>query len=75
MPRSIRNPEGWTIRKLIQNTYTHKRNRFQFKERDVLKSIKVEKVHVYDGKDPGEDRTTFFIKLQPSHKKINTKEA
>lgn len=61
MPRSIRNPEGWTIRKLVQNTYHHKGNRFDFKERDVLKSIVIKKISVYNGMKPGEDRTKFEI--------------
>jgi hypothetical protein len=53
MPRSIRNPEGYTIRKLVQNTYTHMRSRVENMERDVLKSIVILKVSVYDGKEPG----------------------
>ena len=61
MPRSIRNPDGWTIRKLVQNTYTHVNNRFDYKDRDVLKSIAIQKISVYDGKNPGEDRTKFVI--------------
>lgn len=61
MPRSIRNPSGLTIRKLVQNTYTHVNNRFDYKDRDVLKSIAIQKISVYDGKNPGEDRTKFVI--------------
>ncbi len=61
MPRSIRNPDGWTIKKLVQNTWTHMQNRFEYRERDVLKSIIVKEVNVYDGKNPGEARTTFKI--------------
>jgi hypothetical protein len=61
MPASIQNLEGWTLRKLIQNTYTHMRNRFEYKERDVLRSIKVKKVSVYDNKGIGEARTKFII--------------
>jgi hypothetical protein len=61
MPRSIRNSEGWTIRKLLQNTFHHKRNRFENKERDVLKSITIKKISVYDAKDLGQDRTKFII--------------
>jgi hypothetical protein len=36
-------------------------NRFDYKDRDVLKSIAIQKVSVYDGKNPGEDRTKFVI--------------
>jgi hypothetical protein len=61
MPRSIRNPKGWTIRKLVQNTHHHMPSRFDYRDRDVLKSIIIKEVHVYDGKNPGEDRTTFKI--------------
>lgn len=61
MPNTIRNTKKWTIRKLIQNTYHHKRNRFDNMDRDVLKSIVVKKVSVYNGKEPGKDRTKFII--------------
>lgn len=61
MPRSIRNPEGYTIRKLVQNTYTHKRSRIENMERDVLKSIVIQEVSVYNGKEPGKDRTKYII--------------
>ena len=62
MPRSIRNPEGWTLRKLLQNTYHHMGNRFDYMERDVLRSIVIQEVSVYDGREPGEKRTKFIIK-------------
>lgn len=61
MPRSIRNPKGYTIRKLVQNTYTHMKNRFDYRDRDVLKTIIVKKISVYNQKDIGEDRTKFVI--------------
>lgn len=61
MPRSIRNIENWTIRKLVQNTYHHFENRFDFKDRDVLKSISIKKISAYNGKDPGKDRTKFIV--------------
>lgn len=61
MPRSIRNPEGWTLEKLVQNTHHHFENRFEFKDRDVLKSIQIREVSVYNGKEPGKDRTKFII--------------
>lgn len=61
MPRSIRNPQGITLRKLIQNTYHHYRNRFDNRDRDVIRNIIVKKIDVYDGKDPGEARTTYRI--------------
>ena len=62
MPYSIRNPYGWTLRKLIQNTYTHMYSRFEYKERDVLKSVVVRSVNVYDGANPGEARTKYIIR-------------
>lgn len=61
MPRSIRNPEGWTLRKLVSNTFTHARSRFTYKERDVLKGISIKQISVYDGRDPGEARTKFIV--------------
>lgn len=61
MPRTIRNEEGWTIRKLIQNTYHHMGNRFEYSERDVLKSINIKKISVYEGKKPGKSRTKYII--------------
>lgn len=61
MPASIKNSEGWTLRRLIQNTYFHMNNRFDYRDRDVLRSIKVKKVSVYDGKNPGEARTKYVI--------------
>ncbi len=59
MPSPIAN--NWTIRKLIQNTYNFFRNRFEYMNRDVLKSIRIKKINVYDGRDPGEARTTFIV--------------
>ena len=61
MPNTIRNTNGWTIRKLIQNTYHHKRNRIDNMNRDVLKSITIKKVSVYNGMKPGKDRTKFIV--------------
>ena len=61
MPRSIRNTEGWTLRKLMTNTYTHMKNRYEYMERDVLKTIIVKKIAVYDGKNLGQARTKFLI--------------
>lgn len=61
MPRSIRNPENWTLRKLVQNTFHNMRNRFDYRDRDVLKGIKIKQISVYDGKDPGEARTKFIV--------------
>lgn len=74
MPRSIRNENGWTIRKLVQNTYYHKHNRFEYKERDVLRSVIIKKVSVYNGKNPGEDRTTYEIESRsyPQYKPYYT---
>lgn len=61
MPRSIRNEKGWTIRKLVQNTHYHKPNRFEYKERDVLRSVIIKQISVYNGKKPGEARTKYII--------------
>ena len=61
MPRSIRNAQGITLRKLINNTYIYMKNRFDYSERDVLKRIVIQKVLVYDGKQPGEARTRYNI--------------
>ena len=61
MPRSIRNTEGLTLRKLIQNTWHHMNNRYDYKERDVLRSVRIKTVHVYDGKNPGEARTKYIV--------------
>lgn len=61
MPRTLKNKDGWTIRKLVQNTYHHMNNRFDYKERDVLKSVIVKKIKVYDDKEPGQARTKYVI--------------
>lgn len=61
MPRSIRNAQGITLRKLINNTYIYMKNRFDYSERDVLRRIVIRKVSVYDGKNPGEARTRYDI--------------
>lgn len=61
MPSSIQNPEGLTLRKLISNTFHHMRNRVDYMNRDVLRSVKIKKVSVYDGKNPGKARTKFII--------------
>lgn len=61
MPSKIKN--DWTLRKLIQNTYSHQysKNRFIYKIRDKVKVIRIEKVSVYNGKSPGQSRTKFVI--------------
>jgi len=59
MPSPIQN--DWTLRKLIQNTYHHMRNRYTYKERDVLKRVTVKKILVYGNKPLGKARTTFRI--------------
>lgn len=64
MPRSIENEKGWTIRKLVQNTYTLMHNRLDYMERDVLRSVVIKKVSVYDGKAPGKARTKYIIQTQ-----------
>jgi len=40
------------------------RTRFNYKQRDMVRAIRIEKVSVYDGKNPGEARTKFIIKSQ-----------
>jgi len=64
MPSPIRN--NWTLRRLINNTYAHKesRTRFDYKQRDMVKGIRIEETSVYDGKQPGEARTKYVVKTQ-----------
>ena len=60
MPALIRNPSGWTLKKLIQNTYRHMENRFDYKDRDVLKGIRIKKVYQYN-LSKNVKRTTYII--------------
>lgn len=46
MPSTIQNK--WTIKKLLQNSFHHKKDRFENKERDVLRRIAIKKVSEYD---------------------------
>jgi hypothetical protein len=64
MPSPIRG--NWTLRKLINATYQHQetRNRFDYKQRDLVRTIRIEKVDVYDGKQPGQARTKYTIRTQ-----------
>ena len=64
MPSPLSNT--WTLRKLIQNTYGHaySKNRFDYKIRDLVKVVRVNKVAVYDGKNPGQARTKYEITTQ-----------
>jgi hypothetical protein len=75
MPSPIKN--NWSLRKLIQNTYSHKetRTRFDYQQRDMVKGIRIEKISVYDGKAPGEARTKFIIRTQstPQYSPFYTK--
>jgi hypothetical protein len=66
MPSPLRNPNGWNLRRLINETYAHQetRTRFDYQQRDMVKGIRIEKVSVYDGKNPGEARTKFIIRTQ-----------
>jgi hypothetical protein len=66
MPSPLSNPGGWTLRRLINSTYAHKetRTRFDYKQRDMVKAIRIEKTDVYDGKNPGQARTKFIIRTQ-----------
>jgi hypothetical protein len=64
MPSPIRN--NWSLRKLIQNTHAHSetRTRFKYRQRDMVRVIRIEKTDVYDGKQPGKARTKFTIRTQ-----------
>jgi hypothetical protein len=66
MPSPLSNPGGWTLRRLIQNSYAHMetRTRFEYKTRDMVKVIRIEKTDVYDGKNPGQARTKYTIRTQ-----------
>jgi len=57
---------NYTLRRLIQNTYAHQefRTRFDYKQRDMVHGIRIEKTDVYDGKNPGEARTKFLVVSQ-----------
>ena len=59
MPKSIQNKEHLTLRKLLQNTYVHVQNRFEYRKRDVVKQIKVQKITQYPV--TGGTRTSFKI--------------
>lgn len=57
---------NWTLRQLLNNTYQNMRNRFDNKERDVIKKITVRKIAVYQRDPenpvaPGQDRTKYVI--------------
>jgi hypothetical protein len=60
MPSPIRN--NWSLKKLLQITQQYAPNRFDYRDRDVLRRIEIVKVHVYDGKRPGEARTTYKVR-------------
>ena len=64
MPSPLRG--NYTLRMLINNTYAHQetRNRFEYKQRDMVHAIRIERINVYDGKQPGEARTKFIIRSQ-----------
>lgn len=62
MPRSIQNQNKITLRYLITNTYVNMPSRIKNMERDVLRSVTVQKVSVYDGRNPGEARTKYVIR-------------
>jgi hypothetical protein len=66
MPSPLSNPGGWTLRRLIQNSYSHieTRTRFKYQTRDMVKVIRIEKTDVYDGKNPGQARTKYIIRTQ-----------
>jgi hypothetical protein len=64
MPSPLSNPGGWTLRRLISNTYAHQetRTRFDYKQRDLVRVIRIEKTDVYEGRSPGQARTKFIIR-------------
>jgi hypothetical protein len=66
MPSPLSNPGGWTLRRLLTNTYAHQetRTRYKYKLQDMVKVIRIEKTDVYDGKNPGQARTTYMIRTQ-----------
>jgi hypothetical protein len=66
MPSPLSNPSGWTLRRLLTNTYFHAetKTRYDYKTRDMVKVIRIEKIDVYDGKNPGQARTKFTIRTQ-----------
>jgi hypothetical protein len=51
---------------LINSTYAHNetRTRFDYQQRDLVRVIRIEKVAVYDGKQPGQARTKFIVRTQ-----------
>jgi hypothetical protein len=52
----------WDINSLLQITAQAAPNRYVYMQRDVIKSaIKIKKVTVYSGKNPGQGRTTFYV--------------
>jgi hypothetical protein len=66
MPSPLSNPGGWTLRRLLTNTYAHQetKTRYDYKTRDMVKVIRIEKTDVYDGKNPGQARTKFIIRTR-----------
>lgn len=51
---------------MLQSAYAHQysRTRYKYKLQDMVKVIRIEKTDVYDGKNPGQARTTFTIRTQ-----------
>jgi hypothetical protein len=66
MPSPLSNPGGWTLRRLLSNTYAHQetKTRYDYRTRDMVKVIRIEKTDVYDGKNPGQARTKYTIRTQ-----------
>lgn len=66
MPSPISNKKGLTIRRVLNETYAHRktRTRFKYKIRDAVQGILIQKVSTYDGKAIGTSRTKFIIKTQ-----------
>lgn len=60
MPVPITNE--YTIRTLLLTTYQYKRNRLEYMKRDVLSTIQIQRVSVYDGKQPGQARTKYVVR-------------
>lgn len=64
MPSRLSNPRGLTIRRVLNETYAHRETatRFKYESRDMVRGVRIERVSVYDGRNPGEARTKFVIR-------------
>lgn len=53
----------WTLRRLLLNTFAHAdvANRFDYKDRDVLRGIRIEKRTVHDGTSPSKSWVVYRV--------------